>query len=1303
MNQIDSPKNEKLKIPQMKSKRLAGYEISLTKTVQIIQLFSLPRCLLLAALAFCAANASAQQLTWDPGITNDGPVIESGNGSWDLDNTTNLSWNNGAHNVSWTQTSTTAGTLGAIFSGPDAAAGTYQVSLDNGTQMAFTNLQILANGYVFTPAAAADSLFLNTGDTLYVADGKTVTFNNNFSTPNNNSGKFFQLGSTNIPVPAVMVINGNVGGDQIVFNGTNGATFLLGGNTAASVTTIDALVWQTNGTSTGANTWQVGRAVTGSFNNSKGTFILDGPSTVMNFTTSLQIERGGGNGTVIVQNGATMNVGTTVTSQQNIQIGSEAGNNAVGIFRMYGGTLNIGQVGSGTAIGEIWLNKSGSNPGSTAEFTQAGGVVNVWGGILIGASSGTFSGGTAAVTNSGGFLYIGSGGSVGISYGAGGHAPTNYVVFSGGTVGALASWNSSVPMTLATANGNITFQCADSGGSPWNIALSGVLTGPGGLYKTGSGILTLSGANNYAGATVVSNGTFKITPSLHPTNGAVTLDGSAGFPVATVSVTSPGQQWTLNGDLTYANGTVTADFNYNNFPPSTTVAPIQTSGSVNFTVAPQVTIEGGSIPAGKYPLIAYGGSVSGTLPTVTSFPGPSGYPGYLSNSVPNKTIYLVLAASPVNPSYIWSVNSGSWDFISKNWKQFGGVLTNYQDPDAVQFDDTAPGPFPITVTLNTTVNPSAVAVVTTNTYTFLGNGAIAGPGGITKSGLGKLTLSTTNTYSGGTTVQAGQLNINYGGDGVLNSAIGTGAWTNYFGAVIDNTSGQAVTLLTPIAQYWNDDWTFLGSANFNTGPGQVTLGSSIVELTVVSNKLAVGAGITDNGNAYALQKYGAGELDLDADSSFSGSLGLFGGTLGFGSGNCTGSGILTIDGGAIDNVSGSDLVLGSVASISIPIASGGTFTFVGSGNLDLGSATINVITGAPQYWNIVSNSLTIEGDLVTGNSSIIKIGNGDLIIAGNGVAKQFNLTVNQGEADFGRSTGVAVGNGSNGHGVIVQSNGVVVMLPSGNSSQIYNGFDIVPVLNAGGVMDLNGQAEIMDGLNITNAVLRSGASGETATLTINTNATAGSGVVTLSGTAQFDVPAVDGEMDANGTGILTGPGSLLKTGLGIVNLYLTNEYAGDTTISNGTLIVNYPGLATNSTINIETNSILGTNGVLTLNFAESETNTVGALILGGVSKAPGIYNATTDPIYISGSGSLQVIPPVTINPLPGPVQFSVAGNTLALSWPTNLGWILQNQTNSLSTGLSTNWSDVAGSDSITSTNVTISLTNSAVFFRLRHP
>ena len=90
-------------------------------------------------------------------------------------------------------------------------------------------------------------------------------------------------------------------------------------------------------------------------------------------------------------------------------------------------------------------------------------------------------------------------------------------------------------------------------------------------------------------------------------------------------------------------------------------------------------------------------------------------------------------------------------------------------------------------------------------------------------------------------------------------------------------------------------------------------------------------------------------------------------------------------------------------------------------------------------------------------------------------------------------------------------------------------------------------------------------------------------------------------------------------------------------------------------------------------------------------------------IGTDGSVSVASVTDSINHPLPGPIQFTVSGNTLALSWPTNLGWFLQTQTNSLATGLGTNWAVVPGSGSVTSTNITINPANGSVFFRLTTP
>jgi autotransporter-associated beta strand protein len=1164
---------------------------------------------LAAAALLLAASSPAALLTWDAGNTNNGATIDTASGSWNTDTTTNLNWNNGSSNVSWTQTSTVLPLNSATFSGPDAAAGTYQIALD-GSQVAINSLTVNANGYLFS----GFPLYFTNG-ILSVSNGVSVTFSNNLTGPN--AVYNWRLGSGG--APATMSVLGNISGAQFSVGSTNGSTLWVAGNVSGGVFTINANVNQTNGTWANGTTWQVGRAGVSTQPDAgkaafPGVYTMDGDTAILNLSQQMMISRNGGTGKVIIKKG-TVNL-NAVGVNATVEVLKEGNALGQGFFIMEGGTMTVG---SASGAGVIGLAKSGSGTNSQAVFSQSGGTIKAWGGVSIGAATGTFnSSSLSAFTNSGGFLYIGNVGGVGITRYA--LAPaTNSFVLSGGTIGALQSWISAMPMTLDTLNGNITFRCADEGSSPFNISLSGALTGPGGLYKTGGGTLTLSGTNNYAGSTVVSNGVLKIVPSVSPTNGPLTLDGSAGSPALSVAPASAGQFMTINGDLTYAAGSVTNDFNYGALQPSPLVAPIRVANNVACTVTPEFSVVGSAIPVGTYPLIKYGGTVSGTLPASPTVL-PAATSGYLTNLIATKTIALVVTASPVSASLTWRVGSGDWGLIpALNWTVFGGPV-NYTEPNAVQLDDTATGPFPVTVSNVSVVSPSSITVLGTNVWTISGNGgSIAGSAALTKAGSSTLTLSGTNTYSGGTTVSGGQLNINNGGSSTNDSAIGTGPLTLGLNAKVDNTSGQGVTLQPTIPQTWQDDWTYVGSTNLNTGAGAITLGNSVVVLTVSNSQLEVGGPISDGGNVYKLEKAGNGTLTLGADSTFTGGMQLNAGLLQLKTANGLGNGSLTFGGSAaMDNLSGADMAVTGITGITLPGSA--TVSYVGTSNsLDLGIVAAVLSGGPPLVINVANNALTFSGNFTSGNSIITKTGQGRLVLAGSGVS-QFVGTVNEGELVLAHDLNSAIGTGDSGNGILVQSN-AVVKLAGTLANQIPNAVDTR--LSSGGVFDMNGNAEAIRTLAMTNGVLRNGLAASTATLTT-------ANAVMLVGTNNlFDVPAADASLDLSGP--VTGAGSLVKSGLGIVNLLGTNSYTGNTTVSNGTLTLNAPFLDAASTVTVCTNALPATNGVLNLNFTGSETNTVAALILGGVTKPDGIYNATTDPLYLAGLGSLKVVTPSLVS------------------------------------------------------------------------
>ena len=71
---------------------------------------------------------------------------------------------------------------------------------------------------------------------------------------------------------------------------------------------------------------------------------------------------------------------------------------------------------------------------------------------------------------------------------------------------------------------------------------------------------------------------------------------------------------------------------------------------------------------------------------------------------------------------------------------------------------------------------------------------------------------------------------------------------------------------------------------------------------------------------------------------------------------------------------------------------------------------------------------------------------------------------------------------------------------------------------------------------------------------------------------------------------------------------------------------------------------------------------------------------------------------------PTNITATAIGSTLNLAWPADhTGWRLQAQTNSLNTGLTGTWFDVAGSATVNSVAVPLNPANGAVFYRMVYP
>jgi len=87
---------------------------------------------------------------------------------------------------------------------------------------------------------------------------------------------------------------------------------------------------------------------------------------------------------------------------------------------------------------------------------------------------------------------------------------------------------------------------------------------------------------------------------------------------------------------------------------------------------------------------------------------------------------------------------------------------------------------------------------------------------------------------------------------------------------------------------------------------------------------------------------------------------------------------------------------------------------------------------------------------------------------------------------------------------------------------------------------------------------------------------------------------------------------------------------------------------------------------------------------------------------LASNGSISVVQ--AFNPNPTNITMQVSGGNLTLGWPADhTGWVLQSQTNAANTGLSTNWVNVTGSESVNQWVAPIDSSNGSVFFRLVLP
>ena len=816
--------------------------------------------------------------------------------------------------------------------------------------------------------------------------------------------------------------------------------------------------------------------------------------------------------------------------------------------------------------------------GSTTLTTvDVAGIWNNDGGLVIGQTTA-------------GSLTIQDGGIVNVT------SPTS-IASSGGVVANLTIQGTTTAGVINTAFvfggsgiATLDFAHSDTGyhfttdGTSSGTAVA--ITGSIAVTHTGSGTTTLAGANTYTGGTTLADGTIALDSS-----GAIGTTGTIAFTGGTLQFSA-------------AN---TTDYSSRFSTAASQAVSLDTNGQ-DLSVATALTSSGGSLTK----------SGTGTL----SLSGANTYDG--GTTVSGGTLTLDGSGTLGATSGEIAVNTGGTLNLNGtssavgNLTGTGGTIVNNASSTA------------ITLTIGAgDANGGDYAGVIGDHST--GTGTL----GLTKLGSGNLTLSGTNTYTGGTILNAGTLTLAHATDTLADSgtvtitngtlALGANADTV---AAVSLTSGSitgsgtltgtsyaltgAGSVSTALAgngfltkagagtMTLSGANTYAGSGNFLAGPN-IEIGTQISAGTLAMT--ATGS-ITHAGAATVVGLYDGddGTLTIESGGSVSNAIGLIGGMAGS-SGSVDVSGTwansvflgVGLTGDATLTVQSSGVVTSGSGSIGGDPGSSGTVeiagTWTNTNDLDIGingTANLTIQNGGTvnaQGTTRLSNAaehaatLTLTGSSAPGilNTASIQGGNGTATIVFDHTNSAYHFTSDgSGSGDAVLITGSA----------IVDHTGTGTTTFSGANT--YTGGTTVSagtlILAGSGTL---GSASGAVALNPGGTVDLNGTSQTMGNFTgtggaVHNNASGTASTLTI-GTGDATGGNFAGVIADHTTG--TGTLALTKVGTGTLTLSGTNTYTGATNITAGQLVLDGSASGSAFTLSNSTLSGIGTLGDLTLDIA----------------------------------------------------------------------------------------------------------------------
>ncbi|MFZ9399826.1 MAG: beta strand repeat-containing protein, partial [Opitutales bacterium] len=1011
----------------------------------------------------------------------------------------------------------------------------------------------------------------------------------------------------------------NLGGGAVTIGtvtmSTNNVALTAGSSSGDAVSTLNI----SGGTNTittltmGVNTVAAGFA---SGSNTDATLNITGGATTVNTTFAMGAQNSAANAATTVNSAfSALNISAgslTLAGSTNLTMGAttlDANNVATATIAITGtGSLTVGgniqyTNGLGTETNTLTLDGgvldlTGGNIGAAAALitfnAQSGTLRNLaelnGGGVLTKSTVGTllldtansFTGGVT-LDPTGGKVIVGHGNALGSGTVTLNHGTVLELV-DGITVSnpfvATAQGNAKTILlqegaASATYSGGITNNEEVSGNFDLNAGAGGTLTISGnisgghaaaGLEKLGAGTVILSGANTYAGATLVSAGTLSAAAGSLAATSGITINGATLTAVnfnaaatltldATGQATVSGAGLTINGAVSNANTTANS-LNFSGTTGKITLASLAGVGSTRFGSDADITggvsagtvtvvgvlgagVSGGTVSAGSL-----NGAITGGSVTITNLLTGNVTAGTVSAGSMTGNVGSSVTVTGLLTGAITAGTNSLGSLVSASVTGGTNTITGAATVTTVNGGTTTIGGVANITTLTTgTVNLNgATASIGTlaggtvnlgNTVLTVSSGSFAGVisgagGSLTKSGAGNLTLSGANNYTGATLVSAGTLTAT---SGALSATSGITVNGAVLSAVNYNLAATLALDASATATISAADLTISGAVtNAGTTAAALNFSASTGKITLAS---LAGAGKTRFGAAADITG-GVSEGDVTVVGALGAN--ITGGTVTAGSitgnvsagtvtaatltGNVSG-GAVTLTGLLTGNVTAGTVAAGSMtgdvgSSVTISGALNGAIT---AGTNSLGSLTSSSVTGGTNTITGAATVTTVGGGTTTvgGVATITTLTTGTLNL--NGATASVG-TLNGGTINLG-TTALTVNEGTFA-GLLAGANGSLIKATSGaltiSSANTFGGGTSV---NAG-TLTL-GDASALGTGAITVA---SGAFLDLAGLSVSNVITAVDAASILNG------PTTAGVTTAGSTSVttvLTGTGGLTKT------------------------------------------------------------------------------------------------------------------------------------------------------------------------------